>query len=338
MKYPNGNETIEDNGIISVFMGTFRFMSNMHTCIITLRNRNYQSVEHFYQACKATNKADFELVANAKDPYEAKRLGRKIKCRNDWNDVKDDVMQAGIDAKFIIGTKLAQKLIDTYPYILEEGNGCGDRYWGVDYAGRGYNKLGKMLMAKREELMEGMSIQKLPIGLIRVYPDIGKEPRGMCCFPYYGHPKRCPNFNKCDRCPPKVPMFDEYFDISQPVYAAYQEFDLAKHAANLKEKHPGWSGEQCRCVLYWQKGVRSVLNRRCDDYLKYLPNGYEWNQTPEAMGVWVFNTMKVAGIEMEGYKSKEEWQEETLTGVKKECEPIQIVRLVAMFGKRRVKD
>lgn len=85
-------------------------------------------------------------------PTVAKREGYKVKLRENWEDIKIDVMYQIVLAKFSQNEFLKQKLIATGREWLEEGNTWGDRTWGtVD--GIGNNYLGKVLMTVRNVLM-----------------------------------------------------------------------------------------------------------------------------------------------------------------------------------------
>lgn len=91
-------------------------------------------------------------IANASTPGLAKKMGRSVSLRPDWEDIKDDVMLEGLYRKFA-DDELAEWLLDTGDEELIEGNWWGDRYCGV-CNGVGQNKLGKLLMKVREELAE----------------------------------------------------------------------------------------------------------------------------------------------------------------------------------------
>lgn len=113
-------------------------------------------MEHYFQAQKATNSYDFELVRKAKTPGLAKKYGRQIKIAPDWESVKVDVMRKGLHFKFAI-PELRYKLLATGDQYLEEGNTWHDNYWGncncpkcIDILGR--NMLGQLLMEIREEI------------------------------------------------------------------------------------------------------------------------------------------------------------------------------------------
>ena len=49
---------------------------------------------------KCINDIDREKIIKAKTPSEAKKIGRKVKIRNDWEYVKENVMYNGVKAKF----------------------------------------------------------------------------------------------------------------------------------------------------------------------------------------------------------------------------------------------
>jgi len=108
------------------------------------------SAEHAYQSMKATSDDDALYVLSALSPGEAKKRGRAIFKRNDWEEVKLGAMRAVLNLKFEKGTPLAARLLQTGDEYLQEGNTWGDRFWGVD--GTGENWLGHLLMARRAEL------------------------------------------------------------------------------------------------------------------------------------------------------------------------------------------
>jgi len=137
------------------FQGNKFFLSNFYESPMIIDGKEYQTVEHYFQAMKATNEEDHELVRNASSPDKAKKLGRSIKLRKDWDLIKDRIMEKGVRAKFEQDYKMKKDLISTQNEILEEGNTWNDLYWGVDYYTRkGKNRLGKILMKLRNEYME----------------------------------------------------------------------------------------------------------------------------------------------------------------------------------------
>lgn len=103
----------------------------------------------------------WETVLTKLNPSEAKRLGRRVRLRSDWEQVKYDVMLDVVRAKFNQHPDLAQKLLATGDEELVEGNDWGDTYWGV-CNGRGKNMLGKILMRVRAEL-RGENIDEVAV-------------------------------------------------------------------------------------------------------------------------------------------------------------------------------
>lgn len=142
--------------MINYFDGEFDFLSNFYPSIITDGNEWFSTVEHYYQAAKAKNKEDYKAIAAALTPGQAKRLGRHVTLRADWEEVKEQVMLDALRKKFEIPA-LREKLLATGKERLEEGNYWHDNIWGKCYCVEcqntvGQNKLGKMLMKIREEI------------------------------------------------------------------------------------------------------------------------------------------------------------------------------------------
>lgn len=113
----------------------------------------YYTVENFYQAMKLpkgnVDKRDY--IASL-DPYGAKREGRKLQIRPDWDEIKLDVMEYVLRFKFAPGTSWHSQLMATGEAEIVELNNWNDEYWGVCVrTGRGQNHLGKLLMKLREE-------------------------------------------------------------------------------------------------------------------------------------------------------------------------------------------
>ena len=84
-------------------------------------------------------------------PDQAKRLGRTVQLRGDWESVKEQIMYEICLAKFTQNKDLGRMLVDTGDAELIEGNTWNDKCWGV-CDGEGENKLGKILMRVREEV------------------------------------------------------------------------------------------------------------------------------------------------------------------------------------------
>jgi ribA/ribD-fused uncharacterized protein len=139
---------------IKSFRGESSFLSNMSSSPVELGGVKYPTVEHAFQAAKTTDPVERAKILAAKTPSEAKRIGKTVTLRKDWDKKKLEVMEKALRAKFEQNPELKKKLINTGDADLIEGNDWGDRFWG-QVNGTGQNNLGKLLMKIRNELMEG---------------------------------------------------------------------------------------------------------------------------------------------------------------------------------------
>lgn len=114
-----------------------------------------------------------------------------------------------------------------------------------------------------------------------------------CQLPYPGHPKGCPNFCRKPECPNQASSVEEFIDLRQPHYLAIHAFDLHAFSKRMLGEHPGWTLKQSRCLLYWQKHVKSVLEF---EILQKLEDNQVYTLIPEAMSVNVFHTVLHLGI------------------------------------------
>ena len=142
--------------MINCFDGEFVFLSNFYPSPITDGNLIFPTVEHMFQAAKTVNIKEYKEIAAADTPGRAKRLGKTITLREDWEEVKDDIMYQALWLKFSIPT-LREMLLATGNEKLIEGNTWHDNTWGDCSCERckdikGQNRLGKMLMQIREEI------------------------------------------------------------------------------------------------------------------------------------------------------------------------------------------
>lgn len=81
---------------------------------------------------------------------DAKKLGKLVTIRPDWDEIKVEVMYEIVKAKFHYNPDLREMLLATEDAELIEGNWWGDTFWGV-CKGQGLNNLGKILMRVRDE-------------------------------------------------------------------------------------------------------------------------------------------------------------------------------------------
>lgn len=155
-----------DPAPIDRFAGEWAFLSNFHLSTVYIWGDLCPTVEHAYQAAKCIEPAEADEIRRALTPGRAKALGRRVKIRPDWDEIKVEIMRALIEQKFAPKspgpgfTGLAAKLVATGDRPLIEGNHWGDRFWGMTrptsnlHSGEwvGLNWLGELLMRQREVL------------------------------------------------------------------------------------------------------------------------------------------------------------------------------------------
>jgi ribA/ribD-fused uncharacterized protein len=142
--------------VIKSFSGEYAFLSNFAACTIYYEDILYPSTEHAFQAAKSLDVFERQMVANAATPGLAKKLGRTITLRDDWEDVKVGIMRELLTLKFSQGMARAL-LFSTGDLPLVESNHWHDQIWGsctcvqhrdID----GQNLLGTLLMELRSNL------------------------------------------------------------------------------------------------------------------------------------------------------------------------------------------
>ena len=132
------------------FRGGNEFLSNffISKSQITINGFTFNNAESAFQSFKCSDRQyEFQNLS----PKQSKSLGRKVKLRDDWELIKDEIMYNILCCKFKNNHSLKQALLDTKDVYLVEGNNWGDTYWGI-CKNIGYNKLGEILMKIREEI------------------------------------------------------------------------------------------------------------------------------------------------------------------------------------------
>lgn len=142
--------------MITSFSDKYRFLSNFYPSKVLLDDVEYPTVEHAFQAAKTDWIYERQSIKDAETPNKAKKLGRKVTLRSNWEDIKEKVMEDLVRQKFA-NVELRNLLLDTNDSQLIEGNAWGDTNWGCvlkndEWIGK--NLLGKILMKVRKELNE----------------------------------------------------------------------------------------------------------------------------------------------------------------------------------------
>lgn len=133
---------------IDKFEGKHYFLSNFYNAPIEYEGFTYENNEAAFQAQKdLARRSEFVKLP----PNKAKSLGRRVNLREDWDEVKVNIMYEIVLAKFIQNENLKRRLINTGNASLIEGNWWKDTFWGV-CNGEGRNELGIILEKIRNEL------------------------------------------------------------------------------------------------------------------------------------------------------------------------------------------
>lgn len=132
----------------------FGCFSNFSRHAIALKKKRWPTTEHYFQAQEFEGDADEERVRRAGTPMLAAQMGRdrKRKLRRDWESVKDRVMLEALRAKFTQHDDLRETLLATGDALIVEHTE-NDDYWGDGGDGSGKNRLGRLLMQVRAELL-----------------------------------------------------------------------------------------------------------------------------------------------------------------------------------------
>lgn len=156
--------------------------SNFFKCTIHIDGEYWITNEHYFQAAKFDNLEYKKLIRDCNTPYKAMILGNQQKkfgyasnwtintnnknkindiidkykntvtIRPDWEEIKDNVMETIVEAKFTQNESLKQLLLSTKKAILKEESPF-DNYWGIGKNKTGLNRLGEILMKIRTKLM-----------------------------------------------------------------------------------------------------------------------------------------------------------------------------------------
>lgn len=142
--------------VINSFSGLYRDFSNFTPVEIRFENMTFPSVEHAYVASKTTNLGIRRKIVLIPTAGQAKRFGRTIELRSDWDKVKISYMEDFLRQKFS-KDYFKSFLLGTGDSIIIEGNGWHDNFWGDCSCENcknipGENMLGKLLMKIREDL------------------------------------------------------------------------------------------------------------------------------------------------------------------------------------------
>lgn len=127
--------------------------SNFSHYDFELDGKRWMTSEHYFQAQKFPGTEYEEIIRLLDNPMKAAEMGRNrnLPLREDWEQVKDDIMRKAVLAKFAQNEDIKNVLLSTGKETIVE-NTFNDYYWGCGKDGSGKNKLGHILMEVREKL------------------------------------------------------------------------------------------------------------------------------------------------------------------------------------------
>lgn len=137
---------------ITQFRGDYRFLSNFYAAPLQFNGITFPTVEHAFQAAKAVDPDERDYIASLESPVEARKAGKSVKLRDNWDEIKYGAMYLLVKKKFE-DRNLRRRLTLTRQAYLIEGNSWHDTYWGQCTCDKhdmtGQNKLGEILMQIR---------------------------------------------------------------------------------------------------------------------------------------------------------------------------------------------
>lgn len=144
---------------IGPFKDEHRWLSNFAVSPIIISGIKYRTVEHFYQASKTIKLDESRSIITLPTPGEAKRAGRELTIREDWDLIKVSVMTIGTYSKYTQNEDFKLKLIETGNAKIIEFNTWHDNFWGQCTCQKcektaGENNLGKIIMQVRKDLVK----------------------------------------------------------------------------------------------------------------------------------------------------------------------------------------
>lgn len=111
--------------MIDSFRGKYYFLSNFSEEWFNWKGYRFFSVEAAFQGEK-TGKEETLRKFQYFAPGAAKRAGRIVKLRSDWEEIKLGIMHDLVYEKFSQNPDIKEKLLATGDEELVEGNSWGD--------------------------------------------------------------------------------------------------------------------------------------------------------------------------------------------------------------------
>ncbi|XP_005110449.1 N-glycosidase YbiA [Aplysia californica] len=160
---------VDNKETFHCFFGKASPFSQHHPAKFEIDGIIFNCAEQYMMYSKAVQFKDEEMkkkILGSSNPVEQKRFGRKVKNfeKDVWTSKAEDIVRTATLAKFEQNEDLRKQLLATYPATLVEAS-PRDRIWGIGLGllnpkaqnratWRGKNKLGQILTAVRDELLD----------------------------------------------------------------------------------------------------------------------------------------------------------------------------------------
>ena len=96
--------------VISNFKNEYYFLSNLFEAPVEYGGKTFRTAESAFQAQKDASRADECMRLKGAD---ARSLGEKVEPRQDWDQVRVQIMREVVECKFKQNRWLMQKLMNT---------------------------------------------------------------------------------------------------------------------------------------------------------------------------------------------------------------------------------
>ena len=138
---------------VYLFEDEFYPLSNFAAFAVEWRGLLWPTSEHAYQAASYLDEEIVERIRTAPSAHEVRIIGRtyKEKRRQDWGELKEEVMEELFRAKLAQHEYVREKLLISGEREIIK-NVPDDSFWGWGADHQGENRLGKLWMKLREEL------------------------------------------------------------------------------------------------------------------------------------------------------------------------------------------
>lgn len=133
------------------------FLNNDFYTITEYNNMQFPTAENAFQASKYAKKNTAKQFQHINPRQAALKGNNQIPNTPNWFNNSETIMYDILKSKFS-NPDLKEQLIATYPEEIVHVNGYHDTEWGIctctHCCRNGENKLGKLLMKLRDELMD----------------------------------------------------------------------------------------------------------------------------------------------------------------------------------------